>query len=63
MIVSVPEEGEQRSLTGVRIAIRVSQLRALASLGAGEYDFAGVRLVVSDDPPKPVTAVPPIEDR
>jgi hypothetical protein len=63
VIVSVTENGEQRSLRGVRVDIRLSQLKAMSRLGAGEYDFAGVRLVVSEDPPKPVTAIPPVEER
>lgn len=61
MIVSVVENGEQRSLRGVRIDVRLSQLKALSKCGPGEYDFAGVRLVVKEDPPAPKHSPPAIE--
>jgi hypothetical protein len=63
VIVSVVENGERRSLSGVRIDIRLSQLRAMASLGPSEYDFGGVWLVVKEDPPAPPPPRTPVEEQ
>jgi hypothetical protein len=63
VIVSVTENGEQRSLRGVRVDIRLSQLKAMSRLGAGEYDFGGIHLVVKEDPPAPPPTRAPVEER